>query len=149
MISEEVKLKLIESKRNCKDREYEMFVDDCILENEEISDHTLLLLKAIQLNLEDIVHLLLDNGADPDARSYLGKFVLMEAVFVGSKRIVSLLLEYGANPLQLDNNKKSARYWAMRQFKYEIAALLKEAEKNYKSNEEQVLEEEIRKVLKL
>lgn len=65
-----------------------------LIENGEIQRPIHLIL-AIQQGQMDIVHLLLENGGDPN-QSAMGKIPLIEAVSVGSIDIVNKLFEYGS-----------------------------------------------------
>ena len=56
----------------------------------------------------DIVRILLDRGADPNARQQVGYTALMECARGGRDDMVSLLLEHGADPALRSDDGKSA-----------------------------------------
>ncbi|UFP93150.1 ankyrin repeat domain-containing protein [Gloeobacter morelensis MG652769] len=56
------------------------------------------LIEAIRCRQQEIVHLLLEAGANPNAADKRGALPLKIAVHLGSEPIVQLLLEHGADP---------------------------------------------------
>jgi ankyrin repeat protein len=72
----------------------------------------------------DIVRILLDRGADPNARQQVGYTALMECARGGRDDIVSLLLEHGADPALRTDDGKSASDLAREQGHAAIAERL-------------------------
>jgi len=73
----------------------------------------------------DIVKLLLNNGADVDARSINGYTALIYASAEGYYNIVKLLLDFNANINIANYDKQNALYSALLYHNNDIAKLLK------------------------
>lgn len=76
---------------------------------------------------KEIVRMLLDAGADPNAKSAGGGTPLHTAAFVGDVEITKLLLAAGADPLQTDAKGRTALDVARERDRTEAAALLHDA----------------------
>jgi ankyrin repeat domain-containing protein 50 len=66
------------------------------------------LFQASHMGLVSVVQLLLDKGADPNARDFEGATALYRAVFTGEVEVVRLLLKNGADANIEDNNSWTA-----------------------------------------
>ncbi|KAL1765055.1 ankyrin repeat domain-containing protein 7-like, partial [Sigmodon hispidus] len=55
------------------------------------------IMKAVQSWETEIIHILLDNDADPDIKDINGKTALHHAVYLNKPEIASSLLEFGGN----------------------------------------------------
>ncbi len=81
---------------------------------------------------KDIVRLLLDGGADPNARSASGGTPLHTAAFTGSVAVLQLLLAAGADPSATDAKGQTPLDVARDRGRSEAAALLHHAVTNRK-----------------
>jgi ankyrin repeat protein len=72
----------------------------------------------------DIVKLLLNRGANIEAKGYRGKTALMEAALNGHAATVSLLLHRGAKINAIDNERNTALMWAARNGHQDIVQML-------------------------
>lgn len=72
-----------------------------------------------------VIDLLLDLGADINARDCNDKSVLIYGVYSGSVRLIKKLLLRGANKFMKDDTGKTAYQFAIENRKYNIAELLK------------------------
>ncbi|XP_042857224.1 putative ankyrin repeat protein RF_0381 [Penaeus japonicus] len=80
---------------------------------------------ATNRNNEDAVRLLLDKGADPNAKNNMGQTALHLATTIDNKKIVALLLEKGVDPNLADANNIVAMQIATRTASTPILELLK------------------------
>lgn len=69
---------------------------------------------AAQEGLKDIVKMLLNNGADPNAQGSLGDTALMYAAWYGHKDIAKILIDAGANVNAKARHDEPAIIWAGR-----------------------------------
>jgi ankyrin repeat protein len=76
----------------------------------------------------DAVRLLLDAGADPEARSKSGQNALILAARYGRAGTVALLLERGIDVNARGKDGKSALDWAMERNHKDVAARLRQAD---------------------
>jgi ankyrin repeat protein len=80
----------------------------------------------------EIVRLLLETGADPNAKSHEGGTPLHSAAFTGDLEIAELLLAYGADPNATDPKSLTPLDIARDRRNVEVAALLHHAVANRK-----------------
>lgn len=90
---------------------------------------TIMLYEAIAKKHGGVVKLLLESGADPDAKNVVsanptGRTPLHEAIDSKFEPIVKLLLERNANPLLLDNDGKTAKDLAAEKKLRDISKLI-------------------------
>ncbi len=78
---------------------------------------------------DDVFHVLLDAGADVNAKSNIQMTSLMAATLVNRIEIAKQLLEKGADPAQVDEKGQTALAIAEKKESPEMVALLKEAMK--------------------
>ena len=71
----------------------------------------------------EVVKILLEGGADPDATDSLAKTPLHKAIRSNNKGAVKLLLDAGASP-DPDGNTMTPLYWAAREGKTELVKML-------------------------
>ncbi len=79
---------------------------------------------------DEIVRMLLDSNADPNAKSRSGGTPLHTAAFTGDREIVELLLAYGADPSATDNKDHTPLDVAREHRHVEVAAVLHHAVTN-------------------
>ncbi|SRR5216684_314492 len=79
------------------------------------SDSAALLTEAVREKKLQILNLLLENGAEPDARGGRGATALMWAAAFDDLSYLQLLLDYGANPSVRDDDGHTAIDWARRE----------------------------------
>ena len=77
----------------------------------------------------NVARLLLEGGADPNAKNKVGGTPLMWAAVYGSDDMVHLLLDKGADATIKDNQGVTASQWAAKNHHDDLAKLLAEAEK--------------------
>jgi ankyrin repeat protein len=77
----------------------------------------------------NLVRLLLNSGADPNAKNNLGGTPLMWAAVYGNDDAARLLLEKGADAAIKDNQGVTASQWATKNHYDELAKFLADAEK--------------------
>jgi ankyrin repeat protein len=85
------------------------------------------LLVASLLGFKEAVKILLDSGAEVDARSEDRRTPLMLAASKGNKEIVKMLLDAGADPALTDRTGETAESLASSQGFTEVAAMLRDA----------------------
>ncbi|MBV9492350.1 MAG: ankyrin repeat domain-containing protein [Verrucomicrobia bacterium] len=85
------------------------------------------LLVASLIGAKESVKALLDNGADPDARSEDRRTPLMLAASKGHKEVIKLLLDAGADPALTDRSGETAESVATAKGFPEVATLLRNA----------------------
>jgi ankyrin repeat protein len=76
-----------------------------------------------------LLQMLLDKGANPNARNKLGGTALMWTGTYGQEEAARLLLKKGADPTLKDHNGITASGWAAKNHNDDVAQLLGDAEK--------------------
>lgn len=99
----------------------------CVARKRPTCKFQLPVLRAVQLGRREIVRLLLDHGADPDARDESGQTPLLLAVKRRHREIVGLLLEHGANVNAEDDCGRRPLLLAAENGDVAVAKLLLEA----------------------
>jgi ankyrin repeat protein len=72
----------------------------------------------------EIVRMLLDKGADPNAKSQSGSTSVHTVAFTGDRESLDLLFEHGADPAITNNDGKTAADIARERRNQDIADLL-------------------------
>ena len=73
---------------------------------------------------QDVVHLLLDRGAQPNMANQIGETPLHHAAIQGHKDVVQLLLDRGAEPNMANQFGRTAQYCALQNGHLDIANIL-------------------------
>lgn len=110
-------------------------VDEQLSENE---NRTALIVAAINGRMQAVL-ILLEANADTERRDNTGDTALIDAAARGHIDIAKALIKAGADPTALGEQNMSARQWAERHKKTDIADLLREYEEKWKTRHTGVL----------
>ena len=102
----------------------ELLVDRSILDKARYIYKEPILSAAAREGHSDVVQLLLDNGADPNAAGRFGELPLHTAAYAGHLRIVEVLLKNGVNVNQKGKFGETSLHWASAEGHLEIAKFL-------------------------
>ena len=87
---------------------------------------TITFTSAAVFNHGRIVELLLENGADPEAKDVLGMTPLLSAVTSGASDSLQVLLDHGAEITAVDSSLNSCLHLAIKYCKTEVVKILLE-----------------------